>query len=304
MGNSKKSKKTAKQIIYFQRPNVLSLSESLDATRILNIGKTSYDSEENLKRMYPMTADKLRTDAWILIDYFEICDDYEKKANDFFGTKGKDMDKSFHNYIKANCTDWIWVDPNEYQEINGSTEIFIYIGPKQMESAIKDLIQKLKDYHNNIKDDKEDFYGNIYDDSKKTVCSREMITKIAKLTAFLVYYKIIANGTSLITSENDRQNIAHLKSIWYNDLYGFPKYIKLVIDIINGNIYLYLKQPSNKVCEALCRRFQDLKKTKHAEPSGIAYLLVGNLIGDRSEDSVKAIAEKIKGILDFTNQIT
>ena len=301
-------KEKTRQVIYFQTPNVLLLSKDLDATRILNIGKTTYDSKKNLKRMYPINADKLDTTAWNLFDSFEIEEKFENLANEFYKPKKLDMDQPFHNYIKANSTDWVWVDPSEYSEIKGSQEIFRYIGPKPMKIAIEELIQELKDYKSNVIKGSAIFYSNIYDDSKKTICSREMITKIARLTAFLVKYKIIDNDTpkkpSYITSENVKGNTAHLNSVWYNDLTGLYKYIKLCIDIINGEIYLYLIQSSNKVCNALNSKYPTLEKKKHAEKSGIAYFLLGDLISDRSEDNVKKIAEYIKEVLDFIKGIT
>ncbi|MBP5695860.1 MAG: hypothetical protein J6X11_04320 [Treponema sp.] len=251
-------KEKTRQVIYFQTPNVLSLSEKLDSTRIINIGKTTYDSEDELKRMYPINADKLETTAWNLFDNFEIKETFEKLANEFYKTKKLDMDQPFHNYIKANSTDWVWVDPYEYSEIKGSLEIFRYIGPKPMKTAIAELIQQLKKYQVNVISKKDVFYSNIYDDSKKTICSREMITKIAKLTDLFFKKEIIPNDSYYIDSENEKTNLIHVKSVWYKALIEDKRYIHICVDIINGNVYLYIRQPSNKVCNALISKFQSL----------------------------------------------
>lgn len=296
-------KEKTRQVIYFQTPNVLSLSEKLDSTRIINIGKTTYDSEDELKRMYPINADKLETTAWNLFDNFEIKETFEKLANEFYKTKKLDMDQPFHNYIKANSTDWVWVDPYEYSEIKGSLEIFRYIGPKPMKTAIAELIQQLKKYQVNVISKKDVFYSNIYDDSKKTICSREMITKIAKLTDLFFKKEIIPNDSYYIDSENEKTNLIHVKSVWYKALIEDKRYIHICVDIINGNVYLYIRQPSNKVCNALISKFQSLEKKKHAEKSGIAYFLFGNLISDSSEDNVEGIADYIKDVLEFIKKI-
>jgi hypothetical protein len=306
-------KEKTRQVIYFQRPNVLSLSASLDATRILNIGKTTYDSEDELKRMYPINADKLDTTAWTLFDSFEIKEAFEKLANKFYETKNLDMDQPFHNYIKANSIDWVWVDPKEYKEINRSPEIFRYIGPKPMETAIEDLIKELKEYQGNVIKGKADFYANKYNDYKKTICSREMIEKIAKLTVFLVSHSIINpknKSVQVITSENEADNDLDIKSIWYNKLYELSAtHIKLCIDIIKGDIYLYVKyeinsnDSINKIYKRLDNEYENKYQDGKGTVNGIAYFLIGNLISDSSENNVEEIAEKIQDLLDDIKKI-
>lgn len=286
------------QILYFQVPNVISLSEKLDSSRLLNIGKTTLDTSDNLKRMYPINADKLKSNAWNLIGYFEISKSFENKANEFFKTELKDMDKPFHNYIKANSSDWLWVDPNEFEEINQSTEVFRYIGPKEMATAINDLIEELKLYQNRIIKGKDVFQSNIYDDSKKNICSREMITKIAQLSANFTKLGIVTGG-DCICSENITQNLIHAKSVWFNNLQNQKKFVKLVVDVNNGNLYLYLKQPSNKVFNALLKEFTELENMKHAEKSGISYILIGNLIANCAENYVEELSHKIDELLKF-----
>lgn len=286
------------QILYFQVPNVISLSEKLDSSRLLNIGKTTLDTSDNLKRMYPINADKLKSNAWNLIDYFEISKSFENKANEFFKTELKDMDKPFHNYIKANSSDWLWVDPNEFKEINQSTEIFRYIGPKEMATAINELIEELKLYQNRIIQGEDVFQSNIYDDSKKNICSREMITKIAQLSANFTKLGIVTGG-DCINSENDKQNLIHAKSVWFNNLQNQKKFVKLVVDVNNGNLYLYLKQPSNEVFNAILKEFTELENMKHAEKSGISYILIGNLIANCAENYVEELSQKIDELLKF-----
>lgn len=283
--------KKSPQFIYVQTPNIINLSERLDSRNLINLGKTTCDENKELKRKYPINSEKIVADAWILRFSFEIKNEFEKIINRDYKTQSKSMDQPFHDFLKASSSDWVWVDPEKYDEIKGSREIFRYIGEKPLEQALNDLKKTLGDFQNAVIHERK-LLKYYFDDSDKNICSRKILERVAWISGLLSEKGIVSiNNGNFIRTESEKENYIHEKSIWFHNINNCLKTVQFLINIANGNFYIYLK-------DTAYRDFYSKFDEKYAPPvvdkqltHKIAYFKLFNIL-ESEEEEVKEIIQE------------